>query len=84
MVKLDEITDKVKDKKGSNNLKWKLKFKHESNNIDCEHCLFKEREESIPKDKYEIKNMKGDTITINKITVIRGSLDDCIGWRAEQ
>ena len=80
MVKLTKIIDVVKDKKGSKNLKWKLKFKHEPNNFECQHCIYEQRENSIPQDEFIIKNEKGNDKIINEIRVKRGSDEDVVGW----
>ena len=79
MVKFDTIIDVVKKSKGVSNLRWK-KFKHNPNNYNCIHCKYTERENSIPKEKYEIIRPDGTKQTINKIRIVRGSDDDCVGW----
>jgi len=41
----------------------------------CERCHYDVAENSIPKKEFKQRNK-----TITKITIFRGSLDDCIGW----
>ena len=61
---------------------------------DCLHCKFQECEDSLPKENFEVKEMKvekkgnkfiptGETVTrtIKEITIVRGKkFEDIIGW----
>jgi len=48
---------------------------------NCLSCKFTEQEKSMPKESFQVKNRKGDLITINKITIVRGDkYQDVIGW----
>jgi hypothetical protein len=57
--------------------------------IDCKHCKFMECWLSVPKKDFEIndnvidkngKVTKKQTRTVKEITLIRGSVEDIIGW----
>jgi len=80
LAKLDKITDKVKNARGSSGLKWKKHFKHQPKDIECTHCKYTERENSIPKDKFTVKRRDGTLDEIKEITILRGRHDDCMGW----
>lgn len=79
MAKLNR-EDPVKTSKGEANLKWKKKFVHVENVVDCKHCIYTRRELSIPVDTFKIKKKDGSDRTVTTIRIIRGSEDDVIGW----
>tara|TARA_Y100001938_G_C8014182_1_gene391668 strand:- start:240 stop:491 length:252 start_codon:yes stop_codon:yes gene_type:complete len=67
------------------NPKWKNHVKHEVNNLDCLHCIYTERENSIPSQPFQAPefNDEGEQIgtkTVNTITIDYGSHDDVRGW----
>jgi len=80
LVKLTKIIDKIKESRGSDGLKWE-KLAHNPDSMDCLHCKYTEREDSIPKDKFTVKEFGGGTKTISQIEIVRGRHDDCIGWK---
>tara|TARA_R100001530_G_scaffold134050_1_gene108283 strand:- start:879 stop:1166 length:288 start_codon:yes stop_codon:yes gene_type:complete len=48
---------------------------------NCLFCKFTEQEKSIPKEPFEIKNIKGNIQKINKIKLVRGpKYEDVMGW----
>ena len=56
---------------------------------NCNHCKFKKRWDSVPQKDFEVNNniidkngkvIKKETKTVKEITLVRGSLEDVIGW----
>ena len=73
-----------------NNPKWKKFFKHNSKNINCQHCKYEKAIDSIPKVDFIIKvrnnpmsktDFSTKNRTISEVTLIIGSHDDIIGWK---
>jgi len=46
----------------------------------CEFCRCEIAWKSVPKKEFKIIDYKGKEKTINKISLVRGKLDDVIGW----
>ena len=57
--------------------------------IDCKHCKFQQCWDSVPQKDFKVnddiidkngKVTKKQTRTVSEITLVRGSLEDVIGW----
>jgi|TARA_R110000787_G_scaffold209412_1_gene319437 hypothetical protein len=69
--------------------KWKKHFPCDEK-IDCIHCKYQKAEDSIPKSdfkiNYRVKDKKGNDTgviksrTVSKVTIVRGSHEDVIGF----
>ena len=46
----------------------------------CIHCKCNQQNESIPSKIFIIKDKNNKDVEIKTITLVNGSLDDCIGW----
>jgi len=55
------------------------KLGHTENHLKCQRCKIDVAENSIPKKEFKTMRNKKQ-VTIKKITLVRGSLDDCQGW----
>lgn len=78
MITKSKITDTLKNEK---DFKYK-KFKHDPNNLECTHCQYEQREQSL---KDNIKDSKdtdklSDGRQFKTMKVIRGRYDDVVGW----
>lgn len=57
---------------------------------ECKHCKFQQCEDSLPKENFKINqpifDKKGndtdkmESVIIKEVTIVRGSLEDIIGW----
>ena len=91
----DQIKDKVKDIDWSKNFIFEdMPCDHDPEakdhvKINCDKCNFDKRElwleNALTKQNKDekTKDDKGNILTLNKITVIRGKFDDCIGIQKE-
>tara|TARA_R110000824_G_scaffold9293_1_gene41657 strand:+ start:266 stop:523 length:258 start_codon:yes stop_codon:yes gene_type:complete len=53
--------------------------------IKCNHCKFQQCWDSVPQknftiNEFDTKGKKTGTKTIKEITLVRGSIEDIIGW----
>lgn len=48
--------------------------------IKCDNCNFKKAWDSVPQKDFIVKDEKGKEQKVNEIFLVRGNLDEVIGW----
>jgi len=86
MVKLVEVKEeRKKTPRKDGKKRWEMLTCTCDSDPLCNRCDFEAAENSIPTNEFKVKDLLDDgkvgpERTVTKITVLRGSMDDVIGW----